>query len=165
MKMSILKNHVEGVVGKINSNVFTTNERKNGAKDEVDMPLDLIIDKCLLQEISLQYQYVSKLLEGGFDLQEHFLALRRYHFMEIADWADLFITTLWRQRKWYPTKADKKIPESQGLLESSIQRSSCEKDRRLYVYVKDLSQTPISTAGAEIHSFDFIGLTGRLILC
>ncbi|KAK9755780.1 hypothetical protein RND81_01G050100 [Saponaria officinalis] len=159
----------QGLLHAQNSNVFTTNGRKNGTKDEFDMPLDLIINKCLLQEISLQYQYVSrfciKLLEGGFDLQEHFLALRRYHFMEIADWADLFITTLWRHRKWYPTEADKKIPEIQGLLESSIQRSSCEKDHnkdRLYVYMKDLSQTPISTAGAEIHSFDFIGLGYRV---
>lgn len=46
-----------------------------------------------------RYKYVSKLtiklLEEGFDLQEHFLALRRYHFMELADWADLFIMSLW----------------------------------------------------------------------
>ncbi|KAL9238678.1 hypothetical protein vseg_013068 [Gypsophila vaccaria] len=159
----------QGLLHAQNSNVYTTNELKNGAKDEFDMPLDLIIDKCLLQEISLQYHYVSrfciKLLEGGFDLQEHFRSLRRYHFMEIADWADLFITTLWRNRKWYPTEADKKIPEIQGLLKSSIQSSSCDKDcnkDRLYVYVKDLSQTPISTAGAELHTFDYIGLGYRV---
>ena len=46
-----------------------------------------------------RYTYVSKftvkLLEEGFDLQGHLLALRRYHFMEIADWADSFITSLW----------------------------------------------------------------------
>lgn len=46
-----------------------------------------------------RYKYVSKLtiklLEEGFDLQEHFLALRRYHFMELADWADLFVMSLW----------------------------------------------------------------------
>lgn len=46
-----------------------------------------------------RYKYVSKLtiklLEEGFDLQEHLLALRRYHFMELADWADLFIMSLW----------------------------------------------------------------------
>jgi gamma-tubulin complex component 6 len=32
-----------------------------------------------------------KLLEEGFDLCAHLLALRRYHFMEISDWADSFI--------------------------------------------------------------------------
>ena len=46
-----------------------------------------------------RYKYVSKLtiklLEEGFYLQEHLLALRRYHFMELADWADLFVMSLW----------------------------------------------------------------------
>lgn len=46
-----------------------------------------------------RYKYVSKLtiklLEDGFDLQEHLLMLRRYHFMGVADWADLFIMSLW----------------------------------------------------------------------
>lgn len=46
-----------------------------------------------------RYKYISKLtiklLEEGFDLLEHLLALRRYHFMELADWADLFIKSLW----------------------------------------------------------------------
>lgn len=46
-----------------------------------------------------RYRYVSKLtikvLEEGFDLQGQLLALRRYHFMELADWADLFIMSLW----------------------------------------------------------------------
>lgn len=45
-----------------------------------------------------RYWYVSKLtikiLEEGFDLTGHLLALRRYHFMELADWADLFIMSL-----------------------------------------------------------------------
>lgn len=45
-----------------------------------------------------RYRYVSKLtikiLEEGFDLKGHLLALRRYHFMELADWADLFIMSL-----------------------------------------------------------------------
>lgn len=46
-----------------------------------------------------RYKYVSnftiKLLEEGFDLQGHLLSLRHYHFMELADWADSFITSLW----------------------------------------------------------------------
>lgn len=46
-----------------------------------------------------RYRYVSKLtikvLEEGFDLHGQLLALRRYHFMELADWVDLFIMSLW----------------------------------------------------------------------
>ncbi|XP_074273852.1 uncharacterized protein LOC141597333 [Silene latifolia] len=159
----------QGLLHSHNSYGATIKELENGTKANFDMPLDFIIDKCLLQEISLQYHYVSRfcirLLEGGFALQEHFCALRRYHFLEIADWADLFISSLWLHRKWYPTEADKKIPEIQGLLESSIQRSSCERDHnkdRLYVYVKDSSQTPVSTPGVGLHSFDFIGLGYRV---
>jgi hypothetical protein len=45
-----------------------------------------------------RYKYVSsftmKLLEEGFDLCGHLLALRRYHFMELADWADSFIVSI-----------------------------------------------------------------------
>lgn len=48
---------------------------------------------------NVRYNYVSKLtisvLEEAFKLQDHLLALRRYHFMELADWADLFILSLW----------------------------------------------------------------------
>lgn len=143
-------------------------EHEQGKKVMFEMPLDFIIDKCLMQEIMLQYIYISrlsiKLLEGGFDLQEHFHALRRYHFMEVADWADLFVTSLWHH-KWYFTEADQKIPEIQGLLESSIQRSSCERDNhkdRLYVFVKNQNWTPFSTAALGLHSFDFIGLGYRI---
>ncbi|XP_057549547.1 uncharacterized protein LOC130827727 isoform X1 [Amaranthus tricolor] len=133
-----------------------------------EMPLDFIIDKCLIQEIMFQYIYVSrlsiKLLQEGFDLHEHFHALRRYHFMEIADWADLFVTSLWHHRLYF-TEVDQKIPEIQGLLESSIQRSSCERDRnkdRLYVYVKNPNKTPFSATALGLHSFDFIGLGYRV---
>jgi gamma-tubulin complex component 6 len=38
-----------------------------------------------------------KLLEEGFDLCAHLLALRRYHFMEIADWADSFIALIYNK--------------------------------------------------------------------
>ncbi|KNA12914.1 hypothetical protein SOVF_122120, partial [Spinacia oleracea] len=146
----------------------TNREPEDGKEAMFEMPLDFIIDKCLMQEIMLQYIYVSrlsiKLLEGGFDLKGHFHALRRYHFMEIADWADLFVTSLWHH-KWYFTEADQKIPEIQGLLESSIQRSSCERDHtkdRLYVFVKNTNKTPFSTTALGLHSFDFIGLGYRV---
>ncbi|XP_021720614.1 uncharacterized protein LOC110688206 isoform X2 [Chenopodium quinoa] len=143
-------------------------EHEHGKEAMFEIPLDFIIDKCLMQEIMLQYIYVSrlsiKLLEGGFDLQEHFHALRRYLFMETADWADIFVTSLWHH-KWCFTEADQKIPEIQGLLESSIQRSSCERDHnkgRLYVFVKNQNTTPFSAAALGLHSFDFIGLGYRV---
>ncbi|KAA8543954.1 hypothetical protein F0562_021869 [Nyssa sinensis] len=133
-----------------------------------EIPLDFVIKKCLLEEILLQYRYVSKLtiklLEEGFDLQEHLLALRRYHFMEFADWADLFIMALWHH-KWYATEADQRISETQGLLELSVQRSSCERDHnkdRLFVYTKGHGMMPLSTSAIGVHSFDFLGLGYRL---
>ncbi|KAJ4969843.1 hypothetical protein NE237_002942 [Protea cynaroides] len=133
-----------------------------------EMPLDVIIDKCMLQEIMLQYKYVSsftiKLLEEGFYLQEHFLALRRYHLMELADWADLFITSL-LHNKWNAAEANQGISAIQGLLDLAIQRSSCERDHykeRLFVYAKGQGMMPISTSSMGIHSFDFIGLGYRM---
>ncbi|KAK6235334.1 Gamma tubulin complex component [Theobroma cacao] len=133
-----------------------------------EIPLDFVIDKCLLQEILLQYNYVSKLtiklLEEGFDLQEHLLALRRYHFMELADWADLFIMYL-SHHKWCVTEVDRRVSEIQGLLELSVQRSSCERDHhkdRLYVYAKGHGMMPLSTSTIGVRSFDFLGLGYRV---
>ncbi|CAA7041784.1 unnamed protein product [Microthlaspi erraticum] len=136
-----------------------------------ELPLDFVIDKCLLQEIRLQYNFVSKLaiklLEEGFGLQEHLLALRRYHFMEIADWADVFVVSLWHHldsQKWLVTEADKRISEIQGFLESSIQRSSCQRDickDRLFLYKRqDTTHLPPSNIG--VRSFDFLGLGYRV---
>ncbi|KAL3325116.1 hypothetical protein AABB24_038962 [Solanum stoloniferum] len=138
----------------------------------LEMPLDHIIKKCLLEEIFLQYKYLSKLaiklLEEGFSLQEHLLALRRYHFMELADWAHLFVSSL-QHHKWYTIEAEKRISEIQGILELSVQRSSCEGDPykdRLYVYVKGSSMTNISVSATGtfygIYSFDFLGLGYRV---
>ncbi|KAL5765353.1 hypothetical protein ACOSP7_015970 [Xanthoceras sorbifolium] len=133
-----------------------------------EIPLEFIIDKCLLQEILLQYNYVSKLtiklLEEGFDLHGHLLALRRYHFMELADWADLFIMSLWRH-KWCVTEADHRVSEIQGFLELSVQRSSCERDHykdRLFVYMKGHETLPLSTSATGVRSFDFLGLGYRV---
>ncbi|CAK9149455.1 unnamed protein product [Ilex paraguariensis] len=131
---------------------------------EFQIPLDFVIEKCLLEEILLQYRYLStvtiKLLEEGFSLREHLLALRRYHFMEFADWADSFIMSLWNH-KWYATEAEKRIPEIQGFLELSVQRSSCESDLnkdRLYVYMKGHGTIICSASATGIRSFDFLGL-------
>ncbi|EOA23415.1 hypothetical protein CARUB_v10016596mg [Capsella rubella] len=140
---------------------------RHGSSVTFELPLDFVIDKCLLQEIHLQYNFVSKLsiklLEEGFGLQEHLLALRRYHFMELADWADVFVVSLWHH-KWIVTDADKRIAEIQGFLESSIQRSSCEQDTckdRLYLYQgQGTLHLPASTTG--VRSFDFLRLGYRV---
>ncbi|KAL6564917.1 hypothetical protein OROMI_016367 [Orobanche minor] len=164
-----------------------------------DMPLDFVIKKCVVDEILLQislpileansclvsnnfgsryleYKYLSKLtinlLIEGFKLQEHLQSLRCYYFMELADWANLFIISLWH-RKWHVSELDKRIPEIQGVLELSVRRSSCEGDPnkdRLYVYQKgDEIKHSVSAMGTAfisvdvsmakgIHSFDFLGL-------
>lgn len=131
------------------------------------IPLEMVIEKCILQEILLQYRYVSrltiKLLEEGFDLHEHLISLRRYHFMERADWADLFIMSLW-QHKPFSTGIGQSVSDVQELLEMSIQRSSCEGDNnkdRLFVYSKENDRLPQSTA-IGVHSFDFLGLGYRV---
>ncbi|GFP91158.1 gamma-tubulin complex component 6 [Phtheirospermum japonicum] len=133
-----------------------------------DMPLDFVIKKCVLDEISLQYKYLSnltiKLLIEGFKLQEHLQSLRCYHFMELADWADLFIMSLWH-RKWRVSEGDKRIPEIQGVLELAVQSSSCEGDPnkdRLYVYWKGDGIPHLSVSAMGIHSFDFLGLGYRI---
>uniref|UniRef100_A0A5B7BZ58 Gamma-tubulin complex component 6 n=1 Tax=Davidia involucrata TaxID=16924 RepID=A0A5B7BZ58_DAVIN len=147
---------------------FSVGDQRKSLAAIFEIPLDFVIKKCLLEEILLQYRYVSKLtiklLEEGFDLQEHLLALRRYHFMEFADWADLFIMSLWHH-KWYVTGADQRISEIQGLLELSVQRSSCERDHnkdRLFVYTKGHGVMPLSTSAIGVHSFDFLGLGYRV---
>ncbi|TVU14863.1 hypothetical protein EJB05_38359 [Eragrostis curvula] len=107
-----------------------------------DMPLDIVIDKCIIQEVLLQYKYVSsftmRLLEEGFDLRGHLLALRRYHFMELADWADSFIISICR-KKWSFVKSEQKRVEIQGLMDLALQRSSCDSDpykEKLFIYMR-----------------------------
>ncbi|PWA48898.1 hypothetical protein CTI12_AA486760 [Artemisia annua] len=143
-------------------------EHKTGVAEVVEIPLDFVLEKCLLEEIQLQYKYVSKLtiklLEEGFSLQEHLLALRRYHMMESADWADLFIVSLW-QHKWYATETDKRISEIQGLLELAVQKSSCERDDykdRLFVYMKEEGTSALPGFATGIHSFNVVGLGYRV---
>ncbi|KAL2536001.1 indole-3-acetaldehyde oxidase [Forsythia ovata] len=151
-------------------NIANKSTRDHGMRlvAALEMPLDFVIRKCVLDEILLQYKYLSKLtikfLIEGFELQEHLLALRRYHFMEVADWADLFIMSLWHH-KWHVKEADKRIPEIQGVLELSVQRSSCEGDPfkdRLYMYLKGDGMVHLSASATGIHSFDFLGLGYRV---
>ncbi|KAI5423592.1 uncharacterized protein LOC127076879 isoform X1 [Lathyrus oleraceus] len=154
----------ERLLGSFRKTVDCDATQKQNLLSTFEMPLDIIIDKCLIQEIMVQYNYVSKLiinvLEEAFKLQEHLLALRRYHFMELADWADLFILSLWRH-KWSVTEANERLPEIQGLLELSIQKSSCEQDTnksRLFVYMKGHGKLPLSASAIGVRSFDFLGL-------
>ncbi|XP_006826357.2 uncharacterized protein LOC18421549 isoform X1 [Amborella trichopoda] len=128
-----------------------------------EIPLEIIIEKCIVQEILLQYQYISnftvKLLEVEFDLREHLLALRRYHFMEVADWADTFILSLGQHR--YRVEPNQRTSEIQRILDLAVQRSSCEGDafkERLYVYLKGEEIIPPTTTITGIHDFDIIGL-------
>ncbi|KAK7269258.1 hypothetical protein RIF29_21979 [Crotalaria pallida] len=158
----------ERLLGSFRKTVNCDATQKQSLASTFEMPLDIIIDKCLLQEIVLQYKYVSKLiinvLEEAFELQEHLLALRRYHFMELADWADLFILSLWHHN-WSVTEANERLTEIQGLLELSIQKSSCEQDPnkdRLFVYMKGHGKLPLSTSAIGVRSFDFLGLGYRV---
>ncbi|XP_024961865.1 uncharacterized protein LOC112502237 isoform X2 [Cynara cardunculus var. scolymus] len=150
------------------TNDICPREHKTSAAAVIEIPLDFVLEKCLLEEIQLQYIYVSKLtiklLEEGFSLQEHLLALRRYHIMESADWADLFIVSL-RHHKWHVRDADKRISEIQGLLELAVQRSSCERDHykdRLFVYMKDQGSASLPAFATGIQSFNVLGLGYRV---
>lgn len=145
-----------------------------------EIPLDVVVDMCIAQEILLQYRCISKftvkLLEEGFGFQKHLLALRRYFFMEVADWADGFLMSLC-EHKWSPTGTHQRLLEVQALLESALQRSSCEGDEceeRLYIYIKlagsvpqtekwpsRLPNNPDTSSFVDsnsINAFDFIGL-------
>ncbi|PIA54117.1 hypothetical protein AQUCO_00900589v1 [Aquilegia coerulea] len=148
--------------------IHNSGAQKNGSGPTFDIPLDVIIEKCMLQEILLQYEYISNFtitfLEEGFDLQEHLLALRRYHFMEFADWADLFIVSL-SCHNWSVSEASEKISEIQGLLDLAVQRSSCEGDpykERLYLYMKGHDMMTLSTPTTGVHAFDFFALGYRV---
>ncbi|KAG8083047.1 hypothetical protein GUJ93_ZPchr0014g46776 [Zizania palustris] len=127
-----------------------------------DVPLDIVIDKCIIQEVMLQYKYVSsftmKLLEDGFDLRGHLQALRRYHFMELADWADSFIISIYH-KKWSFFKSEQKRAEIQGLLDLALQRSSCDSDpykQRLFVYMKEQPVVSLTASACGLDVLDDI---------
>ncbi|KAI4368676.1 hypothetical protein MLD38_017208 [Melastoma candidum] len=132
-----------------------------------EMPLDFVVDKCLVQEIFLHYKFVStvtiKLLLEGFHLQEHLISLRGFHFLEVADWADMFITSLWQQKKVI-MNVQQGVSDLQGLLELSIQRSSRERDLnrdRLFIFSKGDKAPPQATP-MGIHLLDNVGLGYRV---
>jgi hypothetical protein len=54
-----------------------------------------------------------------------------------------------KSQKWSVTEANERLPEIQGLLELSIQKSSCEQDTnkdRLFVYMKGHGKLPLSAS-------------------
>ncbi|KAI5446116.1 hypothetical protein KIW84_014099 [Lathyrus oleraceus] len=78
----------ERLLGSFKKIVDCDATQKQNLLSTFEMPLDIIIDKCLIQEIMVEYNYVRKLiinvLKEAFKLQEHLLALRRYHFIEFG---------------------------------------------------------------------------------
>ncbi|KAL6652212.1 hypothetical protein ACP70R_011137 [Stipagrostis hirtigluma subsp. patula] len=128
-------------------------EISGDSSSESDMPLDIVIDKCIIQEVLLHF--TMKLLEEGFDLCGHLLSLRRYHFMELADWADSFIVSIYR-KKWSFVKPEHRRTEIQGLMDLALQRSSCDSDpykERLFIYMK---QQPVVSVAASAYGLDVL---------
>ncbi|KAG9452098.1 hypothetical protein H6P81_005002 [Aristolochia fimbriata] len=155
----------ESMLNYSDKNNFISGKHNHKPAKEFETPLDVIVDRCIVKEILLQYKYISsftiKVLEEGFDLQRHLLALRRYHFMELADWADSFIRSLWHHQLFI-SEGKQRISEIQGFLDLALQRSSCESDEhkdRLFVYAK--GEDKMSSA-CGIHAFDFIALGYRV---
>lgn len=55
----------------------------------------------------------------------------------------------WNEQKWCVAEVDWRLSEIQGLLELSVQRSSCERDHhkdRLFIYAKGHGLLPLSTS-------------------
>lgn len=63
--------------------------------------------------------------------------------------SDSFGFLCFKLQKWCVTEAHHKVSEIQGILELSVQRSSCERDlnkNRLFVYIKEDGTSPLSTS-------------------
>ncbi|KAI5066435.1 hypothetical protein GOP47_0019059 [Adiantum capillus-veneris] len=147
------------------------------ALESSEVPLEVIIEKCIVQEVLSQYQCIShfsvRLLHEVFGLQDHLAALRRYFFMERGDWAEIFTSVLFRNA-WYPTGPLQRQLEVQMLLEASVQNSSCQEDdyaERLHVGVEgggEAFQSDTDNLGhvyiskTSLSAFDFITLGYRL---
>ncbi|KAJ6796586.1 Uncharacterized protein M6B38_219255 [Iris pallida] len=147
---------------------FSSENTSCDSMETFEIPLDIIIDKCMVQEILTQYKYVSnftiKLLEDGFDLHEHLLALRHYHFMELADWADSFIISV-RKQKWSLVETDQNLTKIQGLLDLALQRSACERDpyrKRLFFYMRGQNITQQPNFAIGLHAFHSVMLGYRV---
>lgn len=112
------------------------------SEDKLETPLEVVVDKCIVQEVLSQYNCISyftvRLLLEIFGLQDHLSALRRYFFMDRGDWAENFASALY-QHVWYPAGPQQRLVEVQGILETALQNSSCEDDEyadKLRVYIE-----------------------------
>uniref|UniRef100_A0A0E0M8H9 Gamma-tubulin complex component n=1 Tax=Oryza punctata TaxID=4537 RepID=A0A0E0M8H9_ORYPU len=122
-------------------------EKAGDTTSSSDMPLDIVIDN-----------FTMKLLEEGFDLCGHLQALQRYHFMELADWADSFIVSIYK-KKWSFVKSEHKRAEIQGLLDLALQRSSCDSDpykERLFVYMNEQPVVSLTASACGLDVLDDI---------
>ncbi|KAJ7523852.1 hypothetical protein O6H91_18G065200 [Diphasiastrum complanatum] len=108
-----------------------------------EIPIEVVVDRCIVQEILSQYVCISSftvgLMQQRFNLQSHYMALRRYYFMETGDWVDYFTTAI-SQYKRMPSRHQHKQLELQAMLEAALQNSSCEEDtyaERLHVSIDE----------------------------
>ncbi|MCO5573215.1 hypothetical protein L7F22_026984 [Adiantum nelumboides] len=147
------------------------------ALESSEVPLEVIIEKCIIQEVLSQYQCIShfsvRLLHQVFGLEDHLAALRRYFFMERGDWAETFTSALYHNA-WHPTGPSQRQLEVQMLLEAAVQNSSCQEDdyaERLHVCVEEGGKDfplDVDNLGhvyinkTSLFAFDFITLGYRL---
>ncbi|MCO5602267.1 hypothetical protein L7F22_056396 [Adiantum nelumboides] len=147
------------------------------ALESSEVPLEVIIEKCIIQEVLSQYQCIShfsvRLLHQVFGLEDHLAALRRYFFMERGDWAETFTSALYHNA-WHPTGPSQRQLEVQMLLEAAVQNSSCQEDdyaERLHVCVEEGGKDFLLATDnlghlyinkTSLFAFDFITLGYRL---
>ncbi|XP_024537724.1 uncharacterized protein LOC9638353 isoform X1 [Selaginella moellendorffii] len=129
-----------------------------------DIPISVAVEKSITDEILMQYRLVSvftvRLLQDHLHLQDHYLALRRYYFMEVGDWADNFITALC-SHKWGLSRRQHHIVEVQGMLETALQKSSCDGDsyaERLHICSISEGQDDAFVNHNSLEAYDFIEL-------
>lgn len=84
----------------------------SGPKDldeDLDAPLSVVMDVCVVQEILAQYRCVSlccvRVFQEELELPAHCAALRRYLFMLAGDFADAFVSALMSQVRTWTSRA------------------------------------------------------------
>ncbi|EFJ22118.1 hypothetical protein SELMODRAFT_27937, partial [Selaginella moellendorffii] len=80
--------------------------------------------------------------------------------MEVGDWADNFITALC-SHKWGLSRRQHHIVEVQGMLETALQKSSCDGDsyaERLHICSISEGQDDAFLACTGLEAYDFIEL-------
>lgn len=107
--------------------------------DAEEIPLSVAVKLWIEEEILNQYKRTStltiRLLQESLHLQDHFSALRRYHFMERGDWAEYFLGALCKY-EWNRIGGEPQLLEVQSMLRTALQNSSCDGDEfadRLFI--------------------------------